>query len=158
MKPHNQSETNNSLQENNKSCQCTSRRKFLEGTGNWISLAVTAAIVYPLARFINYQLPPRTRQVKIYKSIPINGFFTEKDFIVFNSDSGLRAISRKCTHLGCRINFKEKEQLLICPCHQSKFTTEGKRIAGPAKRNLPTYKVDEMKNSDGINNGFIVTI
>lgn len=44
---------------------------------------------------------------------------------------------RKCTHLGCRLQFNEEEQTWDCPCHGSRFEKDGKLISGPAQSDLP---------------------
>jgi Rieske Fe-S protein len=56
-------------------------------------------------------------------------------------------VSRTCTHLGCRLNFKEKENVLECPCHQSRFSTAGNVLKGPAKKPLNRYAVDATDTS-----------
>lgn len=48
-----------------------------------------------------------------------------------DDDGGMYAISAVCTHLGC-IAKREDRGSFICPCHGSKFTSEGKVVAGPA--------------------------
>ncbi len=80
----------------------------------------------------------------------------EPEFIIFDHESGPVAVSRKCTHLGCRLNFHEMENKLICPCHQSRFDKTGKRLAGPAELDLPVYDVDVLEDDTG--NSFQVTV
>lgn len=80
----------------------------------------------------------------------------ERDFILFESSEGPWAVSRKCTHLGCRLNYSEKDNLLICPCHESRFSNNGKRISGPARNNLARYQV--KKESENQNQIYVVTI
>lgn len=53
-------------------------------------------------------------------------------------DAKLRAISAKCTHGGCTVQWKEKGEF-DCPCHGSRFDTQGKVLLGPATEPLPTY-------------------
>jgi ubiquinol-cytochrome c reductase iron-sulfur subunit len=53
---------------------------------------------------------------------------------------GLIAYSKLCTHTGCPVGlYQQREQLLLCPCHQSTFEVlHGARpIFGPAVRPLP---------------------
>ncbi|MCW5208081.1 Rieske 2Fe-2S domain-containing protein, partial [Desulfobulbus sp. US2] len=65
---------------------------------------------------------------------------------------------RTCTHLGCRVNFLEDQQLIECPCHQSRFTEQGKRLRGPAERDLPAFAVAVQKDADGVITEYVVTI
>jgi cytochrome b6-f complex iron-sulfur subunit len=50
-----------------------------------------------------------------------------------------RAMSMKCTHLGCTVRWDNEEQLLRCPCHGSRFKDDGSVAKGPAKRALAQY-------------------
>lgn len=46
----------------------------------------------------------------------------------------VRALSVTCPHLGCGV---EKSQTgFACPCHTSAFDFDGKRVSGPAPRNM----------------------
>ncbi|MFZ5761914.1 MAG: ubiquinol-cytochrome c reductase iron-sulfur subunit [Thermodesulfobacteriota bacterium] len=132
------------------------RRTFLERGWGVIRLAIAAALVYPLLRFLGFHAPRQPRLVRIHKEPPAGGFVVEHDFILFVGEKGPWAVSRRCTHLGCRLNYKEKEQLLLCPCHQSRFSTAGKRLGGPARKDLPTFKVARMAASEG--KGYVVTL
>jgi len=138
-----------------KSC-CPGRRAFLERCWVAVQLGIVAALVYPLLRFLGYHAPRQPRLIKIHKEPAVGGFVVEHDFILFVGEQGPWAVSRKCTHLGCRLNYKEKEQLLLCPCHQSRFTVAGKRISGPAKKDLPTLSVARMAEQEG--KGYVVTL
>jgi len=50
-----------------------------------------------------------------------------------------RAMSMKCTHIGCTVRWDNEEQLLRCPCHGSRFKDDGSVTKGPAKRALAQY-------------------
>ncbi len=77
------------------------------------------------------QFPPGT----------IREFPTQK-VIVFSEDAGLHAISTICTHLGCVVGRHEKG--FDCPCHGSKFDSEGRIISGPAPSGLPWLHIEEL--------------
>lgn len=55
-------------------------------------------------------------------------------------DGSLEAISALCTHQGCTVRWQGIDKPLLCPCHGSKFTLDGKVQNGPAMQDLPTYK------------------
>ncbi len=112
------------------------------------------AALYPIVRFLGYSIPKKPQIITIGKTLLPGGFHLEKNFILFDDGRSAWALSRKCTHLGCTIHYHEKEKLLECPCHQSRFSTEGMVLHGPAKRPLDKYKVEKLKD----NGGYIVTI
>ena len=132
------------------------RRDILRGSYRWLQYVVAAALLYPLARFLGFKVPRKPRTIEVHKSLKVTGFIVEHDFIIFNGPQGLWAVSRKCTHLGCRLNYRENEKSLLCPCHQSRFTIEGKRVAGPAERNLPTFMVTALDEKE--DRGYLVTM
>ncbi|MFA5810520.1 MAG: FAD-dependent oxidoreductase [Thermoleophilia bacterium] len=60
---------------------------------------------------------------------------------VYKDDEGnVSGISAKCTHMGCVIDFNAREKTWDCPCHGSRFSTDGNVIRGPALVDLE--KVD----------------
>jgi cytochrome b6-f complex iron-sulfur subunit len=67
--------------------------------------------------------------------------FADHQLIVFSDPEGIYAISSVCTHAGCHVSYKNKEGILFCPCHGSKFSKEGSVLHGPAKKALPWYSV-----------------
>jgi Rieske Fe-S protein len=49
-----------------------------------------------------------------------------------DEDGALRALSARCTHLGCIVRFNAAEQTWDCPCHGSRFELDGTVANGPA--------------------------
>lgn len=54
----------------------------------------------------------------------------------------VRALSQKCTHLGCRVPFCDSSGQFECPCHGSVFNRAGEFRAGPAPRGMDQYPVE----------------
>ena len=132
------------------------RRSFFARGYLWLRWLAGALLLYPVFRFIDFTPPKKPRLIKVSKDVPIGGFVVEHDFILFVDKDGPRAVSRKCTHLGCRLNYRTKENDLLCPCHQSRFTITGKRVSGPAKIDLVSYQVKKMSSKEGT--GYIVSL
>jgi cytochrome b6-f complex iron-sulfur subunit len=60
----------------------------------------------------------------------------------YASQTGIRAIYKVCTHLGCLYKWVPTNDRFECPCHGSKFLQTGSRIDGPARRNLDQFIVE----------------
>lgn len=48
----------------------------------------------------------------------------------------IRCLQTICPHLGCGIDFAEDRGAFSCPCHASEFDRSGKRVSGPAPRDM----------------------
>lgn len=60
-----------------------------------------------------------------------------RDVAAYRQEDGtVSAISARCTHLGCLVAFNDAERTWDCPCHGSRFDTDGRVIEGPATRRL----------------------
>lgn len=54
----------------------------------------------------------------------------------------LHAVSARCTHLGCVVQFNNAEKTWDCPCHASRFGLDGSVLNGPAVTPLEPADVD----------------
>ena len=78
------------------------------------------------------------------------GFLADKDFVAGSvivirdptSADSLVALDSTCPHQGCHVDRTDTE--FACPCHGSKFSSDGAVTSGPASADLGTYeaKVD----------------
>jgi glycine/D-amino acid oxidase-like deaminating enzyme/nitrite reductase/ring-hydroxylating ferredoxin subunit len=53
-----------------------------------------------------------------------------------DEDGTLHAVSARCTHLGCLVNWNNAERSWDCPCHGSRFGLDGTVLEGPAVHRL----------------------
>ena len=53
-----------------------------------------------------------------------------------DDDGNLVAVSTRCTHLGCQVNWNAAERSWDCPCHGSRFAPDGRVLQGPAVHRL----------------------
>lgn len=61
---------------------------------------------------------------------------TDRVAVYRDEEGTLHPVSARCTHLGCLVSFNSAERAWECPCHGSRFDTEGKVLQGPATRPL----------------------
>ncbi len=73
-------------------------------------------------------------------------------FWLVRTDSGVLAIYKVCTHLGCLYKWVPANDRFECPCHGSKYEKDGAWIEGPAPRSLDRFVVRVL---DG--NGNVIT-
>ena len=62
---------------------------------------------------------------------------------LMSSKKGFYALSAKCPHLGCTVNFDAVSGEFKCPCHGSLFSASGKWISGPARRSLQPLPINK---------------
>ena len=79
--------------------------------------------------------------VDIFKPNSVTPFRGGRFFLARLEDGGFIAISLRCTHLGCSINWEEDKMRFICPCHASAFNIEGDVQNPPAPKALDYYPV-----------------
>jgi nucleotide-binding universal stress UspA family protein len=53
-----------------------------------------------------------------------------------DEDGSVVALSPKCAHMGCTVDWNQVDKTWDCPCHGSRYTKEGDLLQGPAKTGL----------------------
>jgi menaquinol-cytochrome c reductase iron-sulfur subunit len=66
--------------------------------------------------------------------------------VVRTYDQNVVAYAPQCTHLGCAYHWEAQQNQFVCPCHESRFSIDGKVLGGPASRPLDRYPV-RVENS-----------
>lgn len=66
-------------------------------------------------------------------------------FAVYRDDSGeLHAMSAKCTHMGCVVQWNNAEQTWDCPCHGGQFSCKGEALRSPVTKPLAQKQVSKI--------------
>lgn len=60
----------------------------------------------------------------------MKGIFTEAGHAAVGLPRGL--FGRRCPHMGCRLEWNAAEKTWDCPCHGSRFATDGTQLENPA--------------------------
>lgn len=121
-----------------------SRRLFLKG-----GIAALAALGIWLMDRLAQRAESTPESSETTLTVPWNiadGIRFHDRVIVLNGPRGVAVLSSTCTHLGCRINRTDGNEL-VCPCHGSRFDLRGDAVHGPAVRGLRSlpFTLDRVK-------------
>jgi Rieske Fe-S protein len=144
------------------------RRDFVKVILAFLGTLMGAAIGIPA---IGYLLSPATKIQKSEAWIPLGALaaypletptlfsFTRSTvngwektvnsygvFVKRTSESDAIVFSNMCTHLSCRVSWKDEVKEYLCPCHDGHFDQDGNVLAGPPPAPLYRY---ETKIEDG---------
>ncbi len=109
------------------------RRRFFKWLGSALLAVLALAFgdsVAERSKFLRSQSKPLRIPLDIPQGVSFYG-----DVIVLHSEGQYKALSAHCTHLGCIVDRREGNHL-VCPCHGSRYSLEGKVLKGPAIRDL----------------------
>jgi menaquinol-cytochrome c reductase iron-sulfur subunit len=67
------------------------------------------------------------------------------------------AISTRCAHLGCPVNFVAAARSFVCPCHGGVYDFQGKVIGGPPVRPLDRFQTRVVKGQVQLGPRYSVT-
>ncbi len=56
-------------------------------------------------------------------------------------DGGFLAVSTRCTHMGCTVQYHNNQHKFECPCHGSAFNNKGEVLSPPATHALDYFPV-----------------
>lgn len=66
-------------------------------------------------------------------------FAKSHHILIIRHDKRLYAPTAICTHKRCTV--RAQDQIIVCPCHHSRYSLEGVPTRGPAKRPLIRYAI-----------------
>jgi cytochrome b6-f complex iron-sulfur subunit len=128
-----------------------SRRDFLKKL--WKGLMIVAALEF-VSVFLGFlfsgkgsikkEEPKNLMDAGPVGSFRVNSvtpFRNGRFYLARLADGGFMALSLRCTHLGCSINWEEDKNRFICPCHSSAFRIDGEVQNPPAPSALDYFPV-----------------
>ncbi|MCX7880359.1 MAG: Rieske (2Fe-2S) protein [Ignavibacteria bacterium] len=127
------------------------RKEFLKITG---LSAASLALIYCLGGCESSSNAPSNIDFTIdlnddkYLRLKVTGgFVIVNDILIARTlDGSFVAIAARCTHEGEILEYRLDTNLLYCPRHGSEFSTSGKRVSGPARKDLIQYKIEVKGN------------
>jgi len=128
-----------------------SRREFLQKLWKWLGAAALIEVAFILFGFLfsgkkdNKELKPKqlfdAGAVESFQKNSVSVFRGGRFYLARLLDGGFLALSIRCTHLGCSINWEEDKKKFICPCHSSSFYINGEVQNPPAPNALDYFPV-----------------
>lgn len=120
------------------------RRNFLNGLLGTAVTGWVGSLVYPVLRYLRPlneasggPLKLTAEQLaKVEKEHFVIARSGAQRVIVFQAGGELRALSAKCTHEGCTVQFVPGDSVIWCACHNGKFDLDGRVLSGPPPRPL----------------------
>jgi cytochrome b6-f complex iron-sulfur subunit len=128
-----------------------SRRSFIKKV--WSGLGIIAGVEFVVVIFgflfsgkgnKNVYTPKQLIEagsVNSYESNSVTVFRGGRFYLTRLEDGGFIALSLRCTHLGCSIEWEEDKSRFICPCHSSAFSMNGDVQNPPAPKALDFYPI-----------------
>jgi len=127
------------------------RREFLNKL--WKSLGIVAVLEFASVFFgflfsgksdEQKTVPKRlfdAGNVNLFQPDSVTAFRGGRFYLARLEDGGFMALSLRCTHLGCSINWEESKKSFVCPCHSSAFSIDGDVLNPPAPKALDYFPV-----------------
>ena len=98
----------------------------------WVPLGSVDDLELNVPRLFSFT---RTQQIGWERSAQSFGIY-----VVRKRDGSIDVFSNVCTHLSCRVTWKEDEKYYLCPCHDGHFALDGAILSGPQPRPLDEFE------------------
>lgn len=139
-----------------------SRRSFYSALVSALGSAVGVALVLPSVAYLfvghksnkksSFVEAAKLTQLEVGKPQEVTFERTRVDawrtfhekviaWVVRTDEKNVVAYAPQCTHFGCAYHWEATRNQFVCPCHESRFSIEGKVLGGPASRPLDRYSV-----------------
>lgn len=128
-----------------------SRRRWISYLLGTSFVAAAVSFLYPILRYL---VPPEASEPSLTefeldikasdiapntgRIVPVGG----KPVLLFRTPAGeLRALTAKCTHLDCTVQYRAERSDIWCACHNGTYDTKGMNVSGPPPRPLTPLEV-----------------
>lgn len=133
--------------------EVTTRRFFL-GAAGAAGLLYTAALAYPIYRYLASpnemaleataitEVTLKDAQKLPLASVLMFKFGTAPAMLIHHEDGRWVALSAVCTHLGCTVQYEPQADRIHCACHGGVYNPyTGANVSGPPPKPLKLFKV-----------------
>ena len=127
------------------------RRRWVSWLLGTSFAAAAISFLYPILRYL---VPPESSEPSLTefeldvkasdiapntgRIVPVGG----KPVLLFRTPGGeLRALTAKCTHLDCTVQYRPERSDIWCACHNGAYDTKGANVSGPPPRPLTPLEV-----------------
>jgi cytochrome b6-f complex iron-sulfur subunit len=131
-----------------------STRRFFLAAGAAAGLAYTAALAYPIYRYLASpeemameatavtQVTLKDAQKLPLGSVLMFKFGASPAMLIHHEDGRWISMTAVCTHLGCTVQYEPQADRIHCACHGGVYNPyTGTNVSGPPPRPLKLFKV-----------------
>jgi len=125
--------------ENNLSNSTVGRRRFFSYFGWALAGLASASMSWITCRFLAGNQTQSGLEPCTFGppgDYPVGTVAKKGRVVLFRDKDGFWAVTDVCTHLGCQPAFLQEQNIFVCPCHGSRFDSEGRLLAGPATHGM----------------------
>ena len=129
-------------------------RRFLVAAAGAAGLAYTAALAYPIYRYLASpeemameatavtEVTLKDAQKLPLGSVLMFKFGTAPAMLIHHEDDRWIALTAVCTHLGCTVQYEPQADRIHCACHGGVYNAyTGANVSGPPPKPLKLFKV-----------------
>lgn len=140
------------------------RRDFLALAWGGMALLAAAGMGYVGLRFLTSRAVEgefggiiTAGSVADFPLNSVTAFNNGRFYLVHLADGGFLSIYHKCTHLACVVLWHEADGQFYCPCHGSRFRSDGTVLNRPASQVLLRFPLAIDRDQILVDTGTYIT-
>lgn len=125
------------------------RREFLDLAISGVAATLGLAAIYPVARYLEPAAGGAVRsmvlgpEAEFERGTARAALLGERPVVVLRAaDGSFRGFLAICTHLQCVVHYNAEHDWIECACHDGRFSSDGRPLAGPPAEPLQALQVE----------------